>query len=99
MVVGSVMKPLLPLLLTATFSAADVHLRDHPITTTAAPTYLDGDSWIASTVLSQSFSGFQPNLTIPAVVPGDLLTDLYDRSRPWHFKSDHPKTLVLPRTC
>jgi hypothetical protein len=42
-------------------------LIDHPIAADGAPTYLDSDSWVAST----------PGLpSIRATVPGDLITDL-----------------------
>ena len=55
-------------------AAADVGLRDHPIATSAAPTYLDGQ-WTASS--GASLHGAAPiNISVPAWVPGDLLTDL-----------------------
>jgi hypothetical protein len=67
---------MVPLLLAV--AAADVTLRDHPIATSSAPSYLDGAAWTAST---QPDSGGQLqtpiiNITVPATVPGDLLTDL-----------------------
>ena len=53
---------------------ADAGLRDHPIETAAAPTYLDG-SWTASS--GSPLNGAAPiNISVPAWVPGDLLTDL-----------------------
>jgi beta-mannosidase len=63
-----------------------VSLRDHPISTPTAPKYLDGGAWTVSTLAPPSSlaSGRdQPpqlaakvNITIPATVPGDLITDL-----------------------
>jgi beta-mannosidase len=52
----------------ASAAAAGVSLRDHPIATSTAPTFLDGGAWTASAP--------KLNLTVPATVPGDLITDL-----------------------
>ena len=49
-------------------SAADVTLQDQPIAASAGPTYLDGSAWTAASA--------SLNLSVPATVPGDLLTDL-----------------------
>ena len=72
------------LALAVTAEADFVSLRDHPIATAAAPTYLDGDAWTASTVpppiAADEQAQQQPppkiNITVPATVPGDLITDL-----------------------
>jgi beta-mannosidase len=79
---------------------ADVSLRDHPIATATAPTYLDSDAWTASTLpppiadgdagsvekAQQHLPAPKINITVPATVPGDLITDL-QRARvirdPW----------------
>jgi beta-mannosidase len=76
--------------------AADTSLRDQPIAASASPTYLDGDSWTASTLLppTRDHRGQQQqqqpspkiNITVAATVPGDLLTDLQRASviaDPW----------------
>ena len=59
---------------------ADVSLRDKPIASASAPTYLDGTTWTASTQHPPGYGDGQSkphiNITIPAKVPGDLLTDL-----------------------
>ena len=65
----------LPLLLFLAASASAIHapppsqgLRDHPITSSGPPAvYLD-TAWIASSATA--------NISVPAFVPGDLLTDL-----------------------
>ena len=64
-------------LLPASF-AADVSLRDHPLATFAAPTYLDGGAWTASMEAPPGLphGAAPPLLQINASVPGDLLTDL-----------------------
>jgi hypothetical protein len=63
--------------------AADLSLRDYPIASCTAPTYLDGSAWTASTQQPPGFDSHhqqnQPpkiNITVVATVPGDLLTDL-----------------------
>ena len=58
----------------AALAAADPGLRDHPIESAKAPTYLDGQ-WTAT---SGAPLGSAPpiNISVPAWVPGDLLTDL-----------------------
>ena len=70
---------------------ADVSLRDHPIASSTAPIYLDGTMWVVSTLHPPGYGGGQQqqpkmNITVPARVPGDLLTDL-QRARiiedPW----------------
>ena len=55
---------------------ADLGLRDDPIASAAAgPTYLDGGAWTASS--GAPLNGAAAiNITVPATVPGDLLTDL-----------------------
>ena len=42
--------PAVILALQAAVAEADVSLRDHPIATATAPTYLDSDTWTASTL-------------------------------------------------
>jgi hypothetical protein len=76
-------------------AAADMSLRDHPIATSTATTYLDGDAWTASTLLPPNIGGQQQqqqqpvpkiNITVAATVPGDLITDLQRASviaDPW----------------
>ena len=58
----------------AAAAAPDASLRDHPIASAAGPLYLDSvtssGAWTAWT-MSPTL-----NMTIPASVPGDLLTDL-----------------------
>jgi beta-mannosidase len=52
----------------AASAASALTLRDIPIATSTSPQYLDGSSWVAT----------EPTLglTIPATVPGDVITDL-----------------------
>ena len=60
-------------------AAVDLSLRDHPIASSAGCTYLDDGAWTASTHQQLGFQEQHPpqiELTIPATVPGDLLTDL-----------------------
>jgi hypothetical protein len=58
----------------AVVAAADPGLRDLPIASAAEPTYLDG-AWTASS--GAPLRGAAPiNISVPAWVPGDLLTDL-----------------------
>lgn len=59
-------------------ATGDVSLRDYPIASSVVPTYLDGNTWTASTQHPPGFSDQQPkiNITVAATVPGDLLTDL-----------------------
>lgn len=55
-------------------TAADPGLRDHPIEAAKPPVYLDG-VWTASS--GAPLHGAAPiNISVPAWVPGDLLTDL-----------------------
>ena len=55
-------------------AAADPGLRDHPIESSQAPLYLDG-AWTASS--GAPLNGAAAiNISVPAWVPGDLLTDL-----------------------
>merc|ERR1719261_2238866 len=58
----------------ATIKAASEGLRDHPIVAEKV-TYLDGDQWTASTITNGESQSV--GLTIPAKVPGDLISDLY----------------------
>lgn len=70
--------------LAAVVEADPVSLRDQPIATATAPTYLDSDEWTASTLPPAIADGEQTqqlpvskiNITVPATVPGDLITDL-----------------------
>lgn len=61
---------LIVLLLMKLFSVSGCSNTDHPIATSGDPIYLDGDDWIAFDGASSS------SLTIPASVPGDIITDL-----------------------
>ena len=51
-----------------TFCYADITLRDIPIASISSPYYLDSSSWQATEPTLQ--------LTIPATIPGDIITDL-----------------------
>ena len=62
------------LLLAAPAAAADAGLLDHPIVAANAPVYLDA-GWIASSGAALN-GGAALNISVPASVPGDLLTDL-----------------------
>ena len=57
---------------------ADISLRDHPIASGTAPVYLDGNAWTASTLPPPHADEPRPKIaiTVPATVPGDLITDL-----------------------
>ena len=68
---------LLAVAATAARARAKDGLRDHPIASSSAagPTYLDGGAWTASS--GAPLNGAAAiNITVPATVPGDLLTDL-----------------------
>ena len=67
-----------------------VSLLDHPIAASTAPVYLDGSDWTASTTPPTELQNEQVpptiNITVDAIVPGDLLTDLQRASviaDPW----------------
>ena len=72
----------------AAADARQMSLRDHPIAASAAPVYLDGAAWTASTLPPPGADARQQqqqqrlppppriNMTVAASVPGDLITDL-----------------------
>ena len=68
----------LAILAAPSLTAADVGLRDAPIASSSPPTYLDGQ-WTASSgaPLTGARAAAKINISVPAWVPGDLLTDLY----------------------
>jgi hypothetical protein len=74
---------LAPVLAGVPLAMADSGLRDHPVAAAAAaPHYLDGAAWTASTCPPPGSPGVDGSphptkLSVKANVPGDLLTDLH----------------------
>jgi hypothetical protein len=78
----------------ASASVVDLGLRDHPIESSGPTVYLDGQAadgtWTATTMSTYDVynkAAHPPtNITVPATVPGDLITDLQRAdviSDPW----------------
>ncbi len=58
-------------------SAGGATLVEHPISSSVAPVYLDGNDWS----LQQLVNGSEHGGLINATVPGDILTDLQRAGR------------------